>query len=68
MFFPNYSNILGGKNHHLENYLKNFPAGPVTRTLVSQYREPGFKPWTGTGSHMSQLRVCMLQLRFGTAK
>ena len=47
MFFPNYSNILGGKNHCLENYLNNFPAGPVTRTLVSQYGEPGFEPWSG---------------------
>ena len=38
------------------------------RLCASNARGPGLIPGWGTGSHMPQLRVCMQQLRPGTAK
>ena len=38
---------------------RDFPGGPVAETICSQCRGPGFDPWSGTRSHMPQLRTCM---------
>ena len=35
---------------------RDLPGGPVTKTLCSQSRGPGFDPGQGTRSHMPQLR------------
>ena len=35
---------------------RDFPGGPVAKTLYSQYRGPGYNPGQGTRSHMPQLR------------
>ena len=43
--------------------LRAFPGGPVAKTLCSECRGSGSIPGQGTGSHMLQLRVLMLQLR-----
>ena len=47
------------------NARRDFPGGPVAKTLCSQYRvsDPGSIPGQGTRFHMPQLRVHMLQLR-----
>ena len=42
---------------------KDFPGGPVAKTVRSQCRGPGFNPLPGTRSYMPQLRVCMLHLK-----
>ena len=47
--------------------LGDFPGGPVARTPHSQCRRPGFDPWSGTRSHMPQLRVCMSPLKIPNA-
>ena len=39
----------------------DFPGSLMAMTLCSQFRVPEFNPWSGTRSHM-------LQLRPGTAK
>ena len=36
--------------------IRDFPGGPVTKTLSSQCRRPEFNPWSGTRSHLQQLR------------
>ena len=47
--------------YHVWNvFLRDFPGDPVTKTLVSQCRGPTSQQ---TGTHMLQLRVCMLQLK-----
>ena len=42
---------------------RNFPGGPVTRTLCFQCRNQGSIPVQGIRSHMPQLKVRMLQLK-----
>ena len=39
---------------------RGFPGGPVVKTPRSQYR--GFDPWSGTRSHMLQLRPSVAKL------
>ena len=39
--------------------IKDFPGGPVAKTLRSQCRGPRFNSWSKTRSHMMQLRVHM---------
>ena len=51
-----------------KNNLGDFPGGPVARTPHSQCRRPGFDPWSGTRSHMPQLRVCMSPLKIPNAE
>ena len=46
----------------------DFPGGPAARTPATNTGGRGSIPGQGTGSHMPQLRVCMLQLRPGVAK
>ena len=46
----------------------DFPGGPVARTPAPNAGGLGSIPGQGTGSHMPQLRVHMLQLRPGVAK
>ena len=51
----------------------DFPGDPMAKTLSSQCRGPGFNPWSGTRSHMPQLKKkkkksCMLQSRFKTPR
>ena len=61
----------------IKSYLRDFPGGPVVKTLWSQCRGPGSIAGQGTRSHMLQLRVkchskdwgsCVLQLRPGAAQ
>ena len=47
---------------------RDFPGGPVAKTLHSQCRGLGSIPGVGTVSHISQLRVHMPQLRLSTVK
>ena len=42
---------------------RNFPGGPVTRTLCFQCRNQGSIPVQGIRSHIPQLKVRMLQLK-----
>ena len=44
-----------------ERKFRDFPGGPVTKTLHSQCRGPGSIPGPETRSHMPQLRVCVPQ-------
>ena len=32
---------------HFKSGLRDFPGGPVGKTLCSQCRRPGFDPWSG---------------------
>ena len=44
--------------------LQDFPGGGVAKTVLPmQGAQVGSIPGQGTGSHMPQLRVCMLQLK-----
>ena len=43
--------------------MRDFPGGPVAKTLHSQYRELGSLPVQGAKFHMPQLGVCILQLQ-----
>ena len=45
------------------NFIGDFPTGPVVQTPCFQYKGPEFNPWSGTWSHMLQLRICTLQLK-----
>ena len=36
---------------------RDFPGGPVAKSPCSQYRGPGFDPWSGTVFHMLQLKM-----------
>ena len=47
---------------------KDFPGGPVVRTLWSQGRGPGLTPSQENSSPIPQPRARMLQLRPGAAK
>ena len=47
---------------------RDFPGGPGAKTPCSPCRGPGFDPGRGTRSCMLQLRVCMPQLKFSSAK
>ena len=48
-----------------KSWLREFPGGPVTRTLCSQCRGPWLDPRSGSQSHAS---TCMRQRRPGTSK
>ena len=43
--------------------MRNFPDGPVAKTLHFLFRGPDSVPGQGLRSHMPHLRVCMLQLK-----
>ena len=30
-----------------DSNMRDFPSGPVVKTLYSQYSGPGFNPWSG---------------------
>ena len=47
---------------------RNFPGGPVTRSLCFQCRDQGLIPGQGIRSHMPQLKVRMLQLKNPTCQ
>ena len=40
----------------IKNTEGEFPSGPVARTPCSQFRGPGFHLFSGTRSHMPQLK------------
>ena len=44
---------------------RNFPGGPVAKTLCSKCRGSGVDPWSG--NKMPQLKVCKLQLKIPRA-
>ena len=43
------------------------PGGSVAKTLCSQCGGSSFDPWSETGYHMLQPRVCLLQLKIPRA-
>ena len=43
--------------------MRDFPGGPIAKTLSSQCRGSGSIPGQGTRLHMPQLRVHMLHLK-----
>lgn len=45
----------------------DFPCSPVAKTPSSQCRGPGFHLWSGTNSHVLQLRVLVPQLKIPCA-
>lgn len=52
------NSLKGFKNcSHLD-----FPSDLVVKTLCFQEKGPRFSPWLGNRSHMTQLRVCTLQI------
>ena len=47
----------------------DFPSGPVGKTLLSQFRGPGFNPWSGNKVPDDAIKGSrVLQLRPGAAK
>ena len=47
----------------------DFPSGPVGKTLLSQFRGPGFNPWSGNKVPYDAIKESrVLQLRPGAAK
>ena len=48
---------LMGYWRHRNSELRDFPGGPVVRTLSSQCRLPGFNPLLGNLSHTPQLKL-----------
>ena len=47
----------------------DFPSGPVGKTLLSQFRGPGFNPWSGNKVPCDAIkRSRVLQLSPDTAK
>ena len=47
----------------------DFPSGPVGKTLLSQFRGPGFNPWSGNKVPYDAIKGSrVLQLRPGAAK
>ena len=48
---------------------RDFPSGAVAKTLLSQFRGPGFDPWSGNKVPYDAIkRSRVLQLRPGAAK
>ena len=43
--------------------LRDFPSGPVVRSLHSPCRGPGFNPWSGARSHMLRVRLGAAKLK-----
>ena len=56
-----YSNCLGKvilvNIVSIKGLLGDFPGGPVAKAPCSQCRGPGFDLWSGTRSHMPQLKI-----------
>ena len=46
---------------------RDFPGGPVAKTLCSNAGGPGSIPGQGTRSHMLQIRACMPHLKMPQA-
>ena len=64
---PNCTSKVSGQTHNIPNpAIRDFPRGPVAKTLCSQCRVLGLTPGRGTRSHMAQVSVCMLQIEIKT--